>query len=240
MSRKTVFAARSAEVSKSRLSLVVAGSVLAGGFLVLILSIVPAAGQQPGYPPRSAGSAPQAAPSIAVIDIPKIFKSHLGFMQQIKAMDADVKRAEETFKAKKADLQAKAAELKDVRQGTPEYNQREKDLATMQSEMQVEAQLQQKQFMQREAGIYYSAFLEVQAEVDAVAAANGLAAVLKFNGEPPNVQDPKAILQALNADVVWHDQRLDITAIVLERINAKYATPNANARRDVGVPPRQR
>jgi Skp family chaperone for outer membrane proteins len=237
MSWKTLLTARSAEVSKSRFSLVVAGSAVAGSFLALLLLGLPALSQQPdGYPPRGPAAQTRPAPAIAVIDISVIFKKHLGFKQAMAAMDADVKRAEEIFKGKKEDFQTRAAVLKNLAPGSQDYSAKEKELATLQSELNVEVQLQQKQFMQKEAGVYYSTYQEIQAEVDAIAAANGLAVVLKVNGDPPNAQDPKAILSHLNKDVVWYDHRLDITNLVADRINAKYG--NANARRDVGVPPR--
>jgi Skp family chaperone for outer membrane proteins len=212
-------------VSHSRLLLAVSESAVAGSFLALLLLSAPVAAQNPaGYPPHA--PAAQATPTIAVIDMFKVFKNHAGFKNQMKVMDGDVKRAEETFKSRKEDFQERTKVLKTLTPGTPDYAQKEAELATLQSQLNVEFQLQQKQFQQREATTYYNAFLEVQAEIDVIARANGLAAVLQFSSERPHAEDVRQVARDLNKEVLWYDQRLDITDLVLQRVNGKYQANN--------------
>ena len=75
-----------------------------------------------------------------------------------------------------------------------------------------------KDFLEREAKVYYQTYLEVVDAVKYYAKRQNIGLVLRFNGEPvdPNRRDD--VLREINKPVVVQDQ-IDITPDVLALIN---------------------
>ena len=75
-----------------------------------------------------------------------------------------------------------------------------------------------KEFLEREAKVYYQTYLEVVDAVKYYAKRQNIGLVLRFNGEPvdPNRRDD--VLREINKPVVVQDQ-IDITPDVLALIN---------------------
>ena len=91
----------------------------------------------------------------------------------------------------------------------------------------------------RVAKIYHTAYTEIIQEVNYYCARNGIAMVLRFNGDPVDTgAQPQEILAYINRPVVWHNQGLDITQVVLDSLNRRAgAAPAPNSRPGVGVRP---
>jgi hypothetical protein len=106
--------------------------------------------------------------------------------------------------------------------------------------MNVRIQLQRKEFLVREAKIYNQVYQEIAKEVEMFAAANGISAVLRVNGDQVDPNDPQAVLQNINRQVVYFSRNLDITGVILDRLNRDAGRPAAqdprNANRGIGVP----
>jgi Skp family chaperone for outer membrane proteins len=75
-----------------------------------------------------------------------------------------------------------------------------------------------KEFLEREAKVYYQTYLEVVDAVKYYAKRQNIGLVLRFNGEPvdPNRRDD--VLREINKPVVVQDQ-IDITPDVLALLN---------------------
>jgi hypothetical protein len=75
-----------------------------------------------------------------------------------------------------------------------------------------------KDFLEREAKVYYQTYLEVVGTVNDYAKRQGIGLVLRFNGEPidPNRRDD--VLREINKPVVMQDN-IDITGDILMLLN---------------------
>lgn len=156
--------------------------------------------------------------SVVVLDVAKVFKEHIRFKQQMDVIKKDVEKFEGKLRDDRARLQQMAEELRTYKSGSPEYKNLEAKMAKMTSDLQVETQLKRKEFMEREARLYYNTYTEVTRAVEAFAKQYGIQLVLKFNSEPIKPDDRNSVLAGVNATIVYQDHR-DITARIVTELN---------------------
>ena len=163
--------------------------------------------------------------SIAVIDVPKVFKNHDLFKQYMELIAADDKAFDALLRQKKEEVTKMVEQAKDFDAGSTEYRAIEEKVARFQSQVQVETQLKRKEFMEREAKAYYQAYKEIEYHVKSFADHNGISLVLRFDGEELDVTKRETIMQGINRNVVFQRQ-LDITDFVLAQLNPPPAPAN--------------
>jgi outer membrane protein len=122
--------------------------------------------------------------------------------------------------------------LQEFRKGTPDYKQMEEELAKRQADLQVQVQLRKNEFLQREAKIYHTVYMEIWQVTDDYAKQNGVDLVLRFNGDPVDVDRPDSVLTFINKPVVWYQKNMDITPAILGELNRSAPTANR-----AGAPP---
>ncbi len=174
------------------------------------------------------GPAPSGT-SIALLDMNKVFQNHLRF----KAAMEDLKKDITNYEAGLGDQQKAAVQMSEqlanFKPGTPEYKELEARLAQMAANVQVNMAMQKKDFLSREAKVYYQAYAEVAEQVNLFSANNNIALVLSYNGEAIDPENRGSILQGVNRAVVYQNG-LDITPLILERLNRGAAPPTIGAR----------
>jgi Skp family chaperone for outer membrane proteins len=208
-------------VTKSRMLVAVVG-----GLLATTVTLPAAWGQVSNARVQS---------NIALIDVGVIFKNHSRFKAFMADLQADAERAEAQIKKEKDTIRGLAERLNDYRSGTPEYKDLEEQIAKRQADLSVQVQLQRKEFLGREAKVYNMIYQEIWQEVNAYAAANGIAAVFKFNSEQPDPEKPEEVIRDLNKPVLWSASNLDITPVILESLNRR-SLPSADNRGRVPFP----
>ena len=180
------------------------------GALFLVDTVASVTSAQQGQAPAGGG--------IAVIDIGKIFEAYPRFQQQKEALKAEVQQAEASMKAEADALQSSLEQLKEFKPGTPQYKQLEEQIASKRANMNVAVQLQRKDFLQKEAGMYHQAYREVQDQVQMIASRYGIVAVFRINSEKVDQDQPEQILRNIQKTLVWHHPNLDITQLVLQNL----------------------
>ncbi len=140
--------------------------------LVFSASSVQAQGQPQ---PRSRGN-------IAVIDVSKIFKEHQRFRAQLEDMKKDVDAAESSLRRERDEIKKMAEEMQQrYKVGSPDYKRMEEQIATRSSNLQLRMNLQKRDFMEKEADIYFYVYKEIEKEVTNFARSRGIDLVLRFN-----------------------------------------------------------
>ena len=218
------------------LAAVAAGVVVAASLLSMTLSGSGAAAQSPVRPALRPEPTP---PVIALLDVSHIFKKHARLKAMMDEMKQDVSRAETWVKNENDALTKLRERLKDFRPGSPEYKSLEETVAKRHSELAIKIQQQKREFLQREAQIYYNVYQEIQQEVNYYCAAKGVAVVLRFSREPAEVDRPDSVLAYINKPVVTYAKDLDITDLILSQLNRRPVGGNPNpigSRQRPGVP----
>ena len=157
--------------------------------------------------------------NVVVLDVGKVFKEHNRFNQALEVMKGDVSKFEKYLQDQRAVIQKMVDELKQkYKPGTPEYNAREAEIAKKTSDIQVDTGLKRKEFMQKEAKLYYNTYTDVTNAVKKFAVKYNIELVLRFNGDEIKQDDPKTIIAGVNSSVVYQNKR-DITAAIIAEVN---------------------
>jgi Skp family chaperone for outer membrane proteins len=171
---------------------------------------------------------PSGRPTVALLDVSYIFKNHARFKGMMEDMKADVERAEAQVKSERDAINKLGERLQEFRKGTPDYKQMEEELAKRQADLSVQVTLQKNEFLQREAKIYHNVYQEIWQATDYYCKQNGVDMVLRFNGDPVDVERPDSVLSFINKPVVWYQKQLDITPAILQELNRTAIAPAAN------------
>jgi Skp family chaperone for outer membrane proteins len=170
----------------------------------------------------------QGAP-VVVIDVSYIFKHHVRFKEAQDAMKKEVEQYEESIRIERENITKMAESLKAFAPESPDYKRQEEIIAEKTSKLQLDTARARKDFLTREAKLYYDTYQEVSNHVANFARQNNISLVLRFSSEPIEPDDRNSVLQGINRAVVYQNQ-LNITGHVLKEINS---TPAG------GVPGRQ-
>lgn len=170
-----------------------------------------------GTVPKSTAPAPNGT-NVAVIDIAHIFKNHLRFNSQMKALESEAQEFQGWMQGREKELQAMKEGLKDFKAGTPDFQKAEEKLANEGTQYQLEVRRRQQEVFQREAGIYYDSYAELEKTVALFAQRNNIGIVLKFNRDLIKRDDRNSVMQGLARPVVYH-RGLDISHLILGELN---------------------
>ena len=192
-------------------------AAFAAVFAASQLSADEAAAQQ-----RGAGS------QVAIVDLTYIFANHVRFKALVEQMRHDVETAEADLKTSKEAIEKAAEKIDDFNRNSPEARQLEEELAKRQADLQVQVNIQKRNFMEQEAKIYLSIYREVLDHVKYHSERAGYKLVLRFNGDPLDGEDLQGVMQQLNRQVVYYDRTIDITPIILDACNANEGAPRPN------------
>lgn len=192
-------------------------AALAAMFAASHFSADEAAAQQ-----RAAGS------QVAIVDLTYIFANHVRFKALVEQMRHDVETAEADLKTAKEAIEKAAEKIDDFNRNSPEARQLEEELAKRQADLQVQVNIQKRNFMEQEAKIYLSIYREVLDHVKYHAERAGYKLVLRFNGDPIDGEDLQGVMQQLNRQVVYYDRTIDITPVILDACNANEGAPRPN------------
>lgn len=196
----------------------------------------------PGGPPAVGGPAPAVAPrpaaasgatnpvgaaptQVVVLDVGYLFKNHAGFNAEMAKIKDDVMAVENKLKQEQERIRGMMETLKSYQPGTAEYRKLEGDVAKAQGDFQVKAQLDKKDFLDREARVYHRVYGEVEQAVAAFARQHRIAVVHRFDGEPVDAKetDRAKIMAHLSKPIVYHDGTVDITPDILRVLNGQAA-----------------
>jgi len=181
----------------------------------------PAAAPAAGVPAGGAGSPGANAPrfGVAVVDVTYIFKNYQRFNAMMNQMKADVEATEKAL-AEERRLINQEVELlgSKFQAGTPEFQREDERITELKTKFNLKMTRQRKEFLDREAKIYYQAHLEVNDAVKYYALRHNLGLVLRFNGDPIDPNDRQDVLRAINNPVVFQNG-IDITPDVLKDLD---------------------
>jgi len=196
-------------------------SQLAAVLCVAAMAVVevPAFGQAPGQAAPAAGASASPATHVAVIDVGYVFKNHARFKAAMDKMKDEVMAAENGLKAERDRINGLMEQIKGFNVGTPEYKKLEAEIAKAQGDFNVNAQLQKKDFMEREAKVYLQVYTEVEKAVEQFAREHRIAVVHRFDGEPVDNSDRNQILRGITKPIVYLEPGIDITPDILKMLN---------------------
>lgn len=179
----------------------------------------------PASPPAESSSGTR----VAVIDIAKVFEAHPGFKQSMDKLKQDVQAVENQMRQRRQQLESIRERMKQFETGSPEYKDLESQYLKIQADGQIEATQKKKEFIEREASVYYTVYKEIEAEVSTFARVNRISMVVRFNSSEIDPKDQQSILEGVNRPLVFSAGNINITEFIKEQISRSYAKSSANA-----------
>jgi Skp family chaperone for outer membrane proteins len=194
--------------------------------ILVTLCGLSASAQVPGQG-ASGGARPASAPptAVAVIDVALIFKHHDRFNGQMGDIKRDIEQFEAYVKGQQSSLKTRVEELQQYGPTSADYKAKEAELARTQSQLQVEIGLKRKEFLEKEARVYYHVYKEIENAVAVFSQRAGIGLVLRYNSDDMKEDDRQSVLQGVNKAVVFH-QGLDITEYIITNLNRRPFNPN--------------
>lgn len=176
--------------------------------------------------PLAGGTAQAQEPGIvAILDVAAVFQKNLEFntqMQEIKNAANDLKKQ---ITAQQQAIQQRAVEINAMESGPDRFEQ-EAALEQQQAQLKTQARQAETNLLNREAQIYYVTYQKLQSVVKAVADANDIDLVLRFDSSPVNGNVRPEVIKAVNRSVVYNDH-LDLTAIVTQQMGPQVVADNS-------------
>ena len=99
----------------------------------------------------------------------------------------------------------------------------EADLEQQHTHLRTTTRQAESELLNREARVYFDTYREMQTVVEAIAQANGLSLVLRFDSESVDPNNRNEVIKGVNRAVVFHRQ-LDLTKLVSEELNKRMAS----------------
>jgi Skp family chaperone for outer membrane proteins len=167
-------------------------------------------------PPMSPGMQ-AASPGVYLVDINYIFKKHVRLRAQLKELTEEGAKVQKGFEDQLRELQEQSKPLGPggYKPGTMEYTQLEERLVKQKADIQAQIQLKRKDFIQREARLYFNAYREISEEVARYCQQRGIALVMNFNGDAIHDDNPEDVARGISNKVVFYNRALDLTPEIL-------------------------
>ncbi|HIK94727.1 MAG TPA: OmpH family outer membrane protein [Planctomycetes bacterium] len=180
----------------------------------------------------------QNGTAIAVLDVNSVFENSIRFKHAMNDIKSDIKNYEAEVIGHRQTLGKQREALGTYKPDSQQYRTLEKQLATMTANLQIDMQLKKKDFMEREAKIYFQAYTELERFVGDYSTRRGISLVVRFHGGKMNDNSRESVLAGVNRPIVFHDQSLDITQAIVEMVNHGVAPARVGNRNQVPLPRR--
>lgn len=167
-----------------------------------------------------AAASDQTPHKVGLIDMAYVFKNYKKFETLREDLKTEIAASEEKAKATQQETAAMQQKLKDLKEGSPEYQRVEKQLVSAAADFESFRREKSREFLKKESQIYSQIYHEVEDVVRQYSEHFKYTLVIRFNREEEDGEStPQKIMQNMNRQVVYFRENDDITKAVLTRLN---------------------
>jgi hypothetical protein len=168
--------------------------------------------------------------TVAVLDLSRVVEQYAPFQSKMAELKADIERQEEQVKREKERMRKVVEQLNASGPSADPALLREVEeyYARLQARMCVDVP-DDKNFMKREAQIYYSTHRDIAEEVGKYAEANHIDIVLRMSLPRAGNESPEAVLGEIHQNVPWFVAEYDITAAIVAAMDRRAKGRAADA-----------
>lgn len=170
----------------------------------------------------------------ALVDMSQIMKHSARFNQAMDRLKKEYEAKAQTLKQQGERGNQLAQELRQLPPGDRRRKQLEEELMRAKADYELEGKKVTNQIRDSETKIIVGLLGELKGELQRYASASGVQLILRNDPTPPDLTDPRMILQEINKPIVYQRQS-DVTPSILQALN-RGAAPAARTSR----PPAQR
>lgn len=162
---------------------------------------------------------------VGLIDMAHVFKNYKKFKQLREDLKKEIQKSDNQAKGMVEKLKELQANLKSpkFKKDSPQVKAWRKQFIELSATYQSYRQEEQAKFLEREAQIYRTVYLEVAAAVKIYAEWYKYTLILRWNSEGvAEAKGAKTILGRMNRQVIYVKEGLDITVPILTYVNQQY------------------
>lgn len=173
--------------------------------------------------------APTKGHRVGLIDMAHVFQNYKKFEELRSGLQAEIEKSDAEAKVMVDRLQKMQAEIKKFDAGSPEYEQREKQLLDLKGEFDAFRAATQRRLARRESETFKVIYTDVTKAVKLYAEYAHFDHVMRFNRKGiEEIKNPQEAVQTMNKTFIYTSSENDITDVVLQYLNKPYA-PGAPA-----------
>ena len=160
---------------------------------------------------------------VTVLDVAKVFENHPVFKAKMDSLKQEVQAFQQQVRAQVTDLTKKRQNLtQKYKIGSPEFKKEEEALAREEADLKVKTGQKERDYMDREARLYYDTYLEVQNVVADFSRANNISLVLRFDSSEIDKTNRSSVSTGVNRFIVYQE-KLDLTQLIINEVSKKSA-----------------
>lgn len=194
---------------------------------------------QPSLAQRPPAAAPPGT-GAALVDMGLIMKSSNKFNAAMEKLKAQYEAKAEELKRDGERGNQLTEDLRALPPSSPERKPMEQEILKLRADYELKGKRITEDIRDSESKIVLGLSHEVRGELERYGKATGTQLILRGNPEPPNLNDPRIILQEIHKPIVYQ-ANADVTAAILDSLNrgTVASTPaGAPAARGAALPQR--
>ena len=180
--------------------------------------------------PAAGGAAQPALPhKVGLVDMSHVFSNY----EKLKALRVQLQAEFETSTAKLKGIEAQLKTIQEelkagtITKGSEQWTAKEQEFTNLAAQFQAEKSNLQREFVRKEVAMYKDVHGEVQQFVAMYADAFKYTLILRYQRDAETAEDgsedPNKIMSRINQLVVYHQPGDDITDVLLQKLNERYA-----------------
>lgn len=191
-----------------RMPLVLA-TVLAG--CVVLLAVARLSAQRPP-------AAPASRNGTALVDMVEIMKNSARFNHSMEQLKKEYESKAQELKTDGERGNQLTEEFRKMPAGSPQQKQLEQQILKMRADYELKGKKVTEEIRDLESKIVLGLTDEVKGELERFSRANGVQLILRYDPTPPELTDPRMILQEIHKPIVYQSGS-DVTPAVLDLLN---------------------
>jgi Skp family chaperone for outer membrane proteins len=168
-------------------------------------------------------AAPTTETRTALVSLASLTNNATGLKQSLDALKKEYEAKGASFKAESERGNQMAEQLSKLQPNSPEFKKLEREIFKLRADFELHGKRATEETQNAESKVYLNFSKEVRDEVARFAKASGVQLVLRYEPEPQELTDPRAILQEINKLVVYQ-RGLEVTPTLLEAMNRRTGT----------------
>jgi Skp family chaperone for outer membrane proteins len=199
-------------------------------------------GQAGNQQPNNAGAAAQPAAagpktgptSIALVDVGYIIKNHPNMEANMAAIKAEMEQAQIEIENRRKSLLKDQEALGSMYEAdSPALKAKQEQLISQESKLRVDFMGKEKEFAEKQATVIYKSYQSINRSIALLAKHFQYDLVLRYSREQDEMdpKKPQTVNFGVQRDVLFHNDQIDITELVLQVLNRdepKMMAPVAN------------
>lgn len=180
-------------------------------------------GTKKSVAPASATASQVEPPhKIALIDMGRVFKEYKKIDVLKEDWKAEFQINEESAKKMTAQIQQVIEQMKEFKQGSPEFIKLEKQQTDLAAKLGAFKQTAQRELLRKEADLLKTVYLEAMDVIEKFADRFGYTLVMRFSSDTFEGEDMSKMQTVMNRTIVYHRPEDDLTDGVIKYLNRQF------------------